>query len=244
VPPGPFAGREPIRRAGKLRIVPDPQTEISLPLVSRRRQRAQLFQKIQHAAPAIALIGSGLHGVTHEHGAGFALAVGELVVSLLLLRTLAKELVAARRPHAGHAPHPRHGVDWFDIFVAGVLTAEALEHWHTHHHVARPTILLAVVMLALGLFHAPLHAWTSHRRRLLRIDASGIRVRGRFFREFFAPWPDIERIDLDGDKARIVANGNRVRRIDLDDLTNASEVRQALLVAQERLTSLPPHAAP
>jgi PH (Pleckstrin Homology) domain-containing protein len=208
-----------------------PAAEVSLPLVSLRRERAKLLQKFQHAVPAVTLLGAGVHGLMQrEHGFAFALAVGELAVSFLLLRMLMKDLAAARRRHHEH----HQAVDWFDVFAAGVLTAEALEHWHTHHHLPRPTLLMAAVTLALGLLHGRL-AVVAARRRMLRIDAAGIRIRGRFFRRFFAPWPDIERIDLDARKARIVVRDGRERRINLRDLSNAPQVRQALLAAQERL---------
>ncbi len=212
--------------------------EISLPLVSRRRERLRMMQKFQHAVPAVVLLGAGVHGLMQGvQGFAFALAIGELVVSVLLLRTLRKELAAARQPHPAH----HHGVDWFDVFAAGVLTAEALEHWHTHHHLPRPTLLLVALTLALGLFHDQIAAFTA-RRRMLHIDASGIRVGGQvlFFRRFLAPWSEIERIDLDDRTARIVTR-RRQRKIDLADLRNAPEVRQALVAAREWLA---PAAAP
>jgi hypothetical protein len=82
------------------------------------------------------------------------------------------------------------------------------------------------VTLVLGLFHGRIAARLA-RRRVLHIDAVGIRVRSRF-RQFFAPWSDIERIDLEDRTARIVARGGRERRIDLADLPNGPEVREAL----------------
>jgi hypothetical protein len=224
--------------------------DLSIPLVSIRRQRAQRVQKLQHAVPAVALLVAGAQGLLHgERGFALALAVFEIGVSALLLRSLVKELREALHPH--HAGHGSHGVDWFDFFAAGVLTAEALEHWHIHHHLPRPTLLLAAVTLLLGLFHGRVAARAA-RRRHLRIDAAGIRIRGRFFRRFFASWTDLERIDLDapgdpgdpgGRWAHIVARDGRKRRIDLADLRNAQEVRDALLAAREHLTpaeSLPP----
>jgi hypothetical protein len=221
--------------------VENPDGHVLIPFVSRRRERAQLLQKMQHAIPAVALLIAGAQGVMHgERGLGLALAVFELAVSVLLLRTLKKEIAAVRSPHPVHsvhgAAHPghHHGVDWFDIFAAGVLTAEALEHWYTHHHLSGPTLLTAAVTLLLGLFHGRL-SQRQARRRSLRIDDFGIRIRGRFFRRFAAPWSDIERIELDDRRARIVARGGRQRRINLKDLRNAEEVREALLAARGRV---------
>lgn len=228
-------------------VAPDPSTGvIFIPLLSRRRQRAQNLQKIQHAIPAAGLLAAGVQALLHrEHGFALALAIGEVVFSVLLLRSLKKTLFSARRSdHSGHDAHAGHGhgVDWFDIFAACVLTVEALEHWHTHNHLPGPTLLTAAVTLGLGLFHGRIAAHAA-RRRSLRIDAAGIRIRGRFFRRFFAPWHDIESIDLDESKARIVTRGGRQRRINLADLLNAPKVREALLTAQERwLAEGPPQA--
>jgi len=210
--------------------------ELSLPLVSLRRERARRLQKLQHVVPAFVLLGAGLHGLMQgERGIALALAIGEIAVSIPVLGAAVKELAAVRRPpaHTGH----HHGVDWFDIFVSAVLAVEVLEHWHTHHHLRRPILLLAILTLAMGLFHGRFNAFMARRSRSLHIDAAGIRVRSRFFRQFFAPWPDIERIDLDDSTARIVARSGQERRIDLTDLRNSSEVRQALFAARERLAS-------
>ena len=150
-------------------------------------------------------------------------------MSVLLLRTLAKDFAAVRKPHGGH--HDSHGgVDWFDVFAAGVLTAEALEHWHTHHHLPRPTVLLAAVTLTPGLLHGRIA-----RRRMLHIHDDGIRVGRRFFRKFAAPWQEIERIDMDDKHAHIILRSGRTWRTKLKGLPNAPEVRAALLTARSRI---------
>lgn len=211
--------------------MPDPQPAVDLPLVSLRRERRRWLQKIPHALPAVMLLGAGVNRLRNgNQGFGLVLALAELLMSILLLRLLLKEAAAARKPHAGH----HKSVDWFDIVAAGVLTAEALEHRLTTGHLPRPIILTAALSLALGLFHRQFTDFIGARRSL-RIDEEGIRVRSRFRRQLFAAWPEVERIDLDQEKARIVTRGGE-RRIDLTDLRNASEVRQALLAAQERLS--------
>jgi hypothetical protein len=226
---------------------PDPP-EVLIPLRSLRRERAQVFQKLQHAVPAAGLLLVGVQGILrHENGVELALSAVEIVVSVLLVRSLAKAFAANRRSRraaaAGHgapAGHGHgHGVDWVDVLVASVLAVEALEHWHTHHHIQGPTILLALVTLGLGLFHGRLAARTAHRRSL-QIGATGIQINRRFFRRFSASWQDLESIDVDERWARLVARGGRERRIDLKDLANGAEVRQALVAARERIA--PPSA--
>lgn len=204
---------------------------VDLPLVSLRRERRRWLQKLPHALPAVMLLGAGVNRLRNgDQGWALALAIGELVVSALLLRLLVKDALASRQQHAPH--HSK--VEWFDIVAAAVLTAEALEHWHHTGHVQRPIVLSALLALGLGLFHRRLAAFIGPRRSL-RIDEEGIRVRSRFRRQLFAPWKDVERIDLDDRQARIVSRGGEERRIDLADMRNAFEIRQALLVAQERL---------
>jgi hypothetical protein len=213
---------------------------ISIALISRRRERGKWFQKLQHALPAVVLLNAGVRGLMEgQHGFGLALSIAEIAVSALLLRELVKEFAAARRPPSAHGAHgEHHGVSWFEIFAAGVLTVEALERWHTHGHLPRPTLVMAAVTLALGLFHGRLGGRRSNRRWSLRLDEAGLRLQTRAFtRPFLASWPDIESLDLDDREARILLRDGRERRIDLTDFVNAAEVREALLAARERLTA-------
>jgi len=208
------------------------QPAVDLPLISLRRERRRWLTKLPHALPAVMLLGAGVNRLRNgDQGWALVLAVSELVVSALLLRLLAKDVIASRQPHA--APH-HSKVEWFDILAAAVLTAEALEHWHHTGHIQRPVVLTILLTLGLGLFHRQFLQFIGPRRSL-RIDHEGIRVRSRFRRQLFAPWQDVELIDLDADKARIVARGGEERRIDLADMRNASEICQALLAARERL---------
>lgn len=211
---------------------------IRIPLLSRRRERSQLFQKLQHVIPAVPLLGAGLQGLMHgERGFALALSIAEIVTSALLLRSTVKELAAFRKsyrePHV-HEHTAHHGVDWFEIFAAGVLTVEALERWHLHPHLPRPMFLTAAVTLALGLFHGRIAAFSS-RRRSLRIDETGIRLGGRFlFSQHVFPWQDLASLEVDDREARLVARNGRKKRIDLKDLRNESAVREALLSARAR----------
>ncbi|HEX5715888.1 MAG TPA: hypothetical protein VF179_06995 [Thermoanaerobaculia bacterium] len=176
---------------------------VELPLISLRRERRRWLQKLPHVLPAAMLIGAGVNRLrSGEQGFGLVLALVELAVSILLLRMLVKEVAAVWRTHAPH----HKGIDWFEIFAAGVLAAEAFEHWHHTGHLQRPVVLTALLTLALGLFHRQFLGFIGPRRSL-RIDEAGIRVRSRFRPQLFAPWPDVERIDLQETARRASSRG-------------------------------------
>ena len=209
---------------------------IVVPLLSRRVQRGQLVQKLNHAIPTFGLIAAGLQALG-EGARGFelALAVVEIVTSVVLIGTIARSLRALRQKRPATSHHG-DGVDWIDIWAAGVLFAEAAERWHLKHHVARPIILTALLTLALGLFHGRIFQW-GQRRRALRIAADGLSVGGRPFKAFSATWKEIASISSAGRYAEIRTRAGLSRSIDLDDLENADAVRAALAEARGRLVT-------
>lgn len=211
---------------------------VDVPLRSRKRQRALAAQKLQHAIPAIPLLVAGVHALgEHAEGAALILALFEIATSALLLGSVVREV---RRVRGGdsHAAHSSHGVDWFHIFAAAVMTAEVAEHYHLTHHWRRPTILLAIFTLGLGILHGRLERFSA-RRQSLRLDDDGIYVGGRPWGSFRASWPEIESIEIGPRYATIRARSGRERRIDLNDCQNAAEVRAAIATARNRL--IPPH---
>jgi hypothetical protein len=212
---------------------------ISVPLRSKRQEKGLALQKVQHAVPAFGLMLAGTQAIrAGEHGFALALAVFEILTSAVLLVSMIRALRAARRPavppgaHAGHAR-----VDWVEIFAGFVLVAEALERWHLKHHIARPTILTAILTFGLGLSHGRLAAFRA-RRRALRVDDSGIYVGGRPFGAFRATWDELSSIVIEKRYARIQTRTGRGRRLDLDDLEGPDEVRVALEGASRRLEEL------
>jgi hypothetical protein len=165
------------------------------------------------------------------------LAIFEIGTSLLLFGTVVLEV---RRLRAGardaHAAHSSHGVDWFHIFAAAVMVAEVAEHYHLTHHWRRPTILMAVFTLALGLLHGRVEAF-SDRRRSLRVDDDGIYVGGRPWGSFRASWDDVESIEVGDRYGTIRAKGGRTRRIDFKDSEQPAPLRAALEGAATRVRS-------
>ena len=215
---------------------------LTVPLRSKRRQRALLVQKLQHVVAGVMLLFAGLQAVGEEsRGFPLALAIFEIVSSALLIGSTALAFRKARRPadHA-HLPHVHHGgVDWMDIFAAGVLFAEVAEHWHLKHHIQRPAVLTAIVVLTLGLFHGRI-ARRAERRFTLRVGEDDLYVGGKPFRVFRAKWADILSIEIGPRYATMRTRAGRERRLDLADLEGANHVRAALAEAQRRLVELTP----
>jgi hypothetical protein len=209
-------------------------------LQSRRLERAQLLQKMNHAIPAAGLLVTGMQALGEGvEGAGLALAVVEIVTSAMLIVTFARGARSARQ-RGPRAHGPSHGVDWIDIWAAAVLFAEVAERWHLTRHLSRPTILTAIITLALGLFHGRIAA-SLQRRRAVRITADGIYVRARPFRGLTARWADVASISIAGQVAEVRTRGGRARRVDLTDLRNADEVRAAFVEGSRRLAALRAH---
>jgi hypothetical protein len=226
---------------------------LPVPLISKRREVGLILQKVQHVAPAAALLVQGASRLTHEgHGWSLLLGIAELGTSLLVIGAFARQIRAARTrapaahdEGAGHGGDAHHGVDWVDLFLGAMLGVEVWAHWHETGHVKRPTVLLAAAMFAIGLLHGRIAAF-GQRRRGLWIDDDGLRLSGRPFRRFTARWTELAAIDLTPAEARLVRRDGIRIVVDLADLRNAAEVRAALEAARLRLppAALAPEPAP
>jgi hypothetical protein len=211
---------------------------LTVPLRSKRRERAKVFQKAQHAVPAMMLLGAGVHALSEERsGFGLALAVFEIASSVLLLVAVARAIRKVKQPaNRAHVPHPHYGVDWIDIFAGSVLIAEAIEHWHLTHHVQRPTILTAVVLLTIGLLHGRI-VRRFERRFTIHVGEDDLYVGGKPFRRIHAKWADVASIDIGPRFATIRTRAGRQRKLDLSDLEGSDHVRGALEEARRRLVT-------
>jgi hypothetical protein len=207
---------------------------LTVPLKSKRRERALAVQKFQHAIPAVPLLFTGLQALqAGEHGFALALALFEIGTSVMLLGTVVREIRTLRRPRP-HAAHAHHGVDWVHFFAASVLVAEVLEHYHLTHHIRRPAVLTAIITLALGLSHGHLTRF-GESRRVMRLDDEGLHIGGKFVWQVFrARWADITSIVVADQVARITTRDGRERKLNLADLHGAAEVRAALAEAVTR----------
>jgi hypothetical protein len=218
----------------------DSSVSVLVPMHSRRRQRAQFAQKLQHLAPAVALLFTAFQGIRagEVHGLPLVITAAEIVTSVVLIAIAGRTFrrLASRQPH-GHGHHA--GTDWFDVWAAGVLFAEAGEKWIVSHHISGPTILTGVATLALGLAHGRI-VTPRERRRALRMTDEELIVGGRPFRRFTVRWNQIKSITINDREAEILTRDGRAKKVDFDDLENAAEVRAALSTAQARLPAVSP----
>ena len=213
---------------------------VAVKMRSRRQERAQFAQHIQHAVPTVGLLAAAWQSLsTGAEGFELALAVAEIATSVLLIGGIlrgVRKLRAKDHGH-GHALHA-HRIEWLDIFAAGVLLTEAAEHWHLTHRVQGPTLLLASATLAMGLTHGRTKSLFG-RARALELTAEHFVIPGKPFRGIKARWSDVKHIKLTDDHAEILLRSGRRRRINLRDLKNAAEVRDLLTQAQQRLEPVP-----
>lgn len=211
-----------------------------MPLVSRRRERVQLFQKIQHAVPAPVLFGDGIQRLTgHAALWSAVLGVAEVATSAIVIVMLFRAVRQQRTAPAD--AHHHHGVDWIDIVLGAMVLVEVLVHYHETGHIRRPTLLLGATMIVLGLTHGWLLRRIA-RRRALRVSDDGISIGQRFFRRFSVRWPEIAEIHVSAARAYVIARDGREHRFDLDDLTAAADIRRALEAARARWQApLPSH---
>jgi hypothetical protein len=210
--------------------------DLIVPLHSRRQRRRLIAQKLQHAIPTAGLLTAAFQSLNAgAHGFELALAIAEIVTSVKLLQMLAKSARETLAPRGKHTHHG-HGVDWFDIWAAGMLFTEAAERWHLHHRIPAATLATAAVTLGIGLLHGRIAA-RNERRRSMRLTGDHLFIGGRnkFIRNFTAKWDDIDAITMTEREAVIRTKQGKKRRVNLADLENAADVREALHAAQRRL---------
>ena len=199
-----------------------------VPIRSRKREFAQVMQKLQHVVPAAPLLFQGVTRLQHEpHGWSLLLAVAEVGISVLVLGAFVRQLRSTRSREDEDHGHAAHGIDWIDVAIGLMLGIEVWAHWYETGHVKRPTVLMAVGIFAIGLLHGRIAA-RAGRRLALKIDDTGVAIGGRPFRNFTATWSELADVVIEPQRARLVRRDGKTREIDFQDLRNAADVRAAL----------------
>jgi len=202
-----------------------------IPLLSRRRERALVVQKLPHVLGAVGLLVDGLLRVQHpQETYGMAVGAAELLTSALVLGAFLWSLATTRARTDGAHAHEPHGVDWVDLLLGAMFAVEAVAHHYETNHWSRPTILLAVTMVAVGLLHGPIVA-RARRRRGLQITNKGLTI-GQGLRRFSAEWSDLKPIAVSERWGVLESASGTQYKIDLGDLGNEQQVRDALREAE------------
>jgi len=211
-----------------------------VPIRSRKRELAQVMQKLQHVVPAAPLLFQGVTRLQHEpHGWSLLLAVAEVGISVLVIGAFLRQLRSTRsRGEDDHDHHTAHGVDWIDLAIGVMLGIEVWAHWYETGHVKRPTVLMAVGIFVIGLLHGRMAA-RAGRRLALKIDDVGIAIGGRPFQNFTATWGELADVVIEPQQARLVRRDGKTRELNFQDLRNAADVRAALEGIRLRLAPPP-----
>ncbi len=210
-----------------------------VPIRSRKREFAQVMQKLQHVVPAAPLLFQGISRLQHEpHGWSLLLAVAEVGISVLVLGAFVRQLRSTRSRAEDDHGHHGHGVDWIDVAIGVMLGIEVWAHWYETGHVKRPIVLIAVGIFAIGLLHGRIAA-RAGRRLALKIDDAGVAIGGRPFQNFRATWNELADVEIDPQRALLIRRDGKTREINLQDLRNAADVRAALEGIRLRLAPAP-----
>ena len=190
-----------------------------------------MAQKVPHVLGALALLSDGVLRAQHETQTyGWVLSGAEVLASTLVLGAFVRALVAAVKARPGDPPPSHSGIDWVDLFLAAMFGVAAGAHHYETNHWPGPTVLLAATMFALAILHGPMTT-LARRRRGLIISNKGLRV-GRPFHRFSADWSTLKPITVGERWAVLETIDGRVHRIDLSDLGNDRQVREALREAE------------
>lgn len=198
-----------------------------VPFLSRRRERAVLGQKLPYVLGALVLFGAGVVRIGGEtRTAGLVLAGLEVLASCLVLFAFVRVAFRAVRAKTEDLLAARHGPDWVDLFLAGMFAVDTFAQHAETGHWSGPTMVMTATMLVAGLAHGPITALA--RRRLgLHFSNKGVRI-GRRLRRFTATWAELKPIAVGERWAALETLDGRTYRIDLHDLGNAQQVRDAL----------------
>ena len=205
-------------------------------LQDRRRALLSRFEAIQQGAAGFVLIAAG-YGRLETAAQGTAVFGGALIAAgLLLLWVAIRELVGKVPWHPGLLN-----------LAAGValLTEWGVTLAADGGKIIKPSLVMALISLGLGLGHRRLH----HRRitaRSLRLDAQGLSFHLNPIRNFAVRWDDLASISVQPAEILFQRRSGRRHRIPLGRLDNAGEVVDAVIAASRTvgMESLITHPVP
>lgn len=195
---------------------------------SRRVSLALRVQAIQHALAGFLLLFSGLETLRQGEG-NRILAAFEVATGLLLFAAVIRELRSFRGER-----HPASArISWVDLFAALLFTAEGLRLAEEGAHRVQYAYYAAAVLMAA---RSLLHPWLARLRRL-DVTERGFFFRGGRFLSLRLNWDEIQSAELGHVAIRITTVKGERHLLELRDLYNSDEVRDALDEGLRRYTA-------
>lgn len=189
-------------------------------LVDRRRKLLNKYEAVQQGAAAVVLITAGYDRLQSAPETPSVFSAALIAAGVLLLLVAARELRGHESKHVGVLN-----------LVAGVAL---LTEWGVSvadgGKLFRPSLVMGLLSLGLGLFHARVQRGRKNRRTL-RMDADGLAFWLNPFRRFRVRWVELAWISVQPTEIRLRRLSGRQHRIPLRRLENAPEVSAAVLAA-------------
>jgi len=206
----------------------DGSTSITIPLRSRRVQRAQLLLPLRDAVAALALAWASLPRFRSGVPGEMALAAADAIVAVALVVAIAREYSLRGAPH-GEQQH--HGtIAWTEVAAALMLFVEAYHQWHEGRPGRKLPYLTALVGL-ITLYKGMRHDWfaaRTARRRVLRLDGEGMLFRWSRLHRVRVPRSEIASLAV-SDRAVVVTRPDGTHRtISLRDALEPARVVAAV----------------
>jgi hypothetical protein len=196
---------------------------VEIHLDDRRLTMADRVEAVQQGLAAFALLSAGLERYGTADGAR-AYAVALIAAAVLLALATLRHLLRSASGSSGT----------LSIIAGCALLTEWAVSLSDGGRWFRPTLVVALVALTMGIFHGPLH----RRRgalRFLRMDAEGVAFRLNPFRRFRVKWAELASITAYSDCIVLQRRNGKEHRIPLTRLNNAFEVTDAVHAAAGRM---------
>ena len=172
---------------------------------------------INDTLPGILLLINGFDSILNESAMNQWLPYVNIAAGAALVVAVIKELKSQKAQ--------RRAVNWFDILAGIALILEGASHYHSHK-IFQPAdgyILIGIITIVRGMFHAKLP-----RIRRMVLTSKGITARFSPFRRIHVTWTEITSLHIEQSLIRIRLHGKRERLMQLRRIENREEVKSIL----------------
>jgi hypothetical protein len=189
-------------------------------LEDKRGKVRDRFEAAQQFGAAVVLIMAGFGRLRSTVDAPSGFGVALIAAGALLAWAAMREMRGRGTGHPGLV----------NLLAGVALLTEWAIMVADHGRWFRPSLLMGLTSLGLGIFHRPLDA-KRRSLRALRMDDEGLSFRLNRFTRFTLRWAELSWIGLEPAEIRFQHRGRRQDRVALRRLGNAPEVVAALSAA-------------